>query len=59
MTFGGYIVSVLLLGAVCVGALFGLDALGVLDAIGQTASGVLGMALGAVCVFLPFTWTFQ
>jgi hypothetical protein len=49
MEFIEWAFYVLVLGALAVGALFGLDALGLLN--DPTVAGFVGMGLGVLCLF--------
>lgn len=48
---------VLALGLVALAVILVLGALGVLDAIGGTASGFLGIGLGVLALFGAMVWT--
>jgi hypothetical protein len=54
--FWDWMWRMLLLGALGVVLLFGLDALGVMETIGEVGSGLLGVVLGGAALFGGYFW---
>jgi hypothetical protein len=54
--FWDWMWRMLLLGAFGIALLFGLDALGVMETIGEVGSGLLGVVLGVAALFGGYFW---
>lgn len=53
----GFTIRLVLYGCLGIGVIFGLDALGVLHAIGPNWSGMVGLVLGTIALFAAMLTT--